>query len=390
MVSHCRFPLSPFMNTRRTYQSHPHNFTSEVRVFSEDHISEGHVSEDRVSEDHASNNSVSEHSLSFLSSQDPLTSTMADVLKALVDANAKIAELERAAKNPSFVGQRVKIGQPTPFDGKVSKYFTFMSQCQLHFTMYPDSFFFAESKVLFVIFFLIGNARSWATDILNQKTHPLRKDYDSFKAALNLLYLDQNLRHQAYDKLSHLKQTKSTAAYSVEFQQIIIPLKLDNNAKCIFFYIGFKDTVKDTLATVGEPELFEELIDQVIVIDQRQHQRRIKKKKISLKLANPVSVSNSGTTKNENGKRPVSALFSRPSTLASSFKSRDKPDKSQLRPLVSNAEKKRRRKNKLCFYCGKADHRIGKCSDRSISASMAVSQYSFLLTLSGNGVKLCH
>ena len=380
-----RRPSLPLpMNTRRTRQSLPH-------VVSEDRVSEDLVSEDRASEGYASDNGVPERSQSpssFSSSQDPPTPTMANVLKALANANAKIAELERAAKNPPLVGRGVKIRQPTPFDGKVSEYLAFMSQCQLHFTMYPDSFVSAESKVLFVISFLIGNARSWATDILNQETHSLQKDYDSFKAALDILYLDRNLRHQARDKLSCLKQTKSAAAYSVEFQQIITPLKLDNNAKCIFFYIGLKDTVKDTLATVGELELFEELVDQVIAIDQRQHQRRMEEKRIPPKPTNSISASNSGTMKNENGKRPASAPPSRLSTPmpASSSKCADKPDKSQPRPPVSDAEKKRRRENKLCYYCGRADHRIEKCPDRPVSASalMVAPQYSFPPTFSGS------
>ena len=115
---------------------------------------------------------------------------MAEILKALDEARAEIAEFrrERDAVKPSF-NRELKIGQPANFDGKVSEYMTFMSQCQLHFTVYPDSFIEGESKVLFTISFLRGNARSWATDILNQETHPLRKDYKAFKAALDVLTL---------------------------------------------------------------------------------------------------------------------------------------------------------------------------------------------------------
>jgi hypothetical protein len=308
---------------------------------------------------------------------------MADFINALAEARAEIAELKRerdAAKNPSLVGRGVKIGQPAPFDGKVSEYLTFMSQCQLHFTVYPESFRSSESKVLFIISFLTGNARSWATDILNRETHPLRKDYNAFKESLDVLYLDRNLRHQARDRLSRLKQTKSAAAYSVEFQQIITPLKLDNNAKCIFFYIGLKDTVKDTLATIGESDKFEELVDQAIAIDQRQHQRRMEEKRTSSKLANLAS---DPVKKNENGKRPASAPPSRSSTPAPGSRSGDKHGKSQPRPPVSDAEKKHRRENKLCYYCGSPDHRIENCPARPAvptpfaSEPVRVPEYSF-------------
>ena len=305
------------------------------------------------------------------------TPTMAEILKALDDARAEIADLRRERDAPQrSMTREVKIGQPACFDGKVSEYTTFMSQCQLHFTVYPDSFVHSESKVLFIISFLSGNARSWANDILTQENHPLRRNYDAFKRALDALYLDRNLRHQARDKLSRLRQTKSAAAYSVEFQQIITPLKLDNNAKCIFFYIGLKDTIKDALATIGESDQFEELADQAIAIDQRQHQRRMEEKKTSSKPANPDRV-----VKNENGKRPASAPPSRSSTPAPGPKSGN-PDKGQPRPPVSETEKQRRRKDKLCFYCGNPNHRIENCPDRpeisvTLGSSAQVPQYSF-------------
>jgi Retrotransposon gag protein len=363
-----RRTLPPPLNTRsRTRQSLPRDPTPEGRD----------PDPDQPASDDGENASATPSASSpSSSSRTPPTLTMTDFLNALAEARAEIAELKRerdAAKISPLVGRGVKIGQPAPFDGKVSEYLTFMSQCQLHFTVYPESFRTSESKVLFIISYLTGNARSWATDILNQKTHPLRRNYDAFQKSLDVLYLDRNLRHQARDRLSRLKQTKSAAAYSVEFQQIITPLKLDNNAKCIFFYIGLKDTVKDTLATVGESEKFAELVDQVIAIDQRQHQRRMEEKRISSK---PVP---DPGTKNENGKRPASAPPSRSSTPAPGFKSGDKPGKSQPRLPVSDVEKKRRRENKLCFYCGKADHRIENCPDRLAkpAASAIVPQYSF-------------
>ena len=318
---------------------------------------------------------------SLRSSQSVPVPTMADVLKALDEARAQIAELqqERDAARPS-VSREFKIGQPDHFDGKVSEYMTFMSQCELHFTVYPDAFVRGESKVLFIISFLKGNARSWAADILTQQTHPLRRDYDAFKRALDVLYLDRNLRHQARDKLSRLRQTKSATAYSVEFQQIITPLRLDNNAKCIFFYIGLKDTVKDALVTLGESEQFEELVNQVIAIDQRQHQRRMEEKKTS---SNPAN--SDRTPKNENGKRPASAPPSRPSTPAPGPKpGHSNPGKGQPRPPVSDAEKERRRLEKLCFYCGSDKHRIEKCPSRpatstsSATESVQLPQFSFL------------
>jgi len=61
----------------------------------------------------------------------------------------------------------------------------------------------------------------------------------------------------------------------VEFQEIIVHLNLNNEAKHLLFYFG----LKDVLSTVGEEQEFLDFVDQVIVIDQRQYQRRMEEKK---------------------------------------------------------------------------------------------------------------
>src|SRR5271169_941978 len=213
---------------------------------------------------------------------------LAQVLQALEEARAEIrsqrtviASLQRASSlTPAAEMQREpKVNRPNEFNGKISEYRTFMSQCLLTFTMQPSQYRKDEQKVFFVISYLGKNCRDWARPILDEEGHPHRNNFTAFKEALDTLYLDRNLKHQARDELSRLKQTKSAAAYSVEFQQIIAPLDLNDQAKHLFFYVGLKDTIKDALATVGEEETFYPLVDQVIAIDQRQHQRRMEDKK---------------------------------------------------------------------------------------------------------------
>ena len=233
-------------------------------------------------------------------------SALARAMEALEEARAEIRNqhaiitgLQRAnSYTPAAETRREpKVNKPNEFGGKISEYRTFMSQCLLTFSMCPSSYSDDEKKVLFIISYLSGNARDWARVILENEAHPYRNDFAAFKKALDTLYLDRNLKHQARDKLSHLKQTKSAATYSVEFQQIIAPLNLNDNAKHLLFYLGLKDTIKDALATVGEEEAFYPLVDQVIAIDQRQHQRRMEEKKSS--PAKPHETSKPG------GKKPA-------------------------------------------------------------------------------------
>src|SRR5271169_198295 len=198
-------------------------------------------------------------------------------LRAQLDAaNARLATaLEEA---PLRARRDPRIPSPPEFNGKVSEFRNFMAQCTLTFHMCPNTYVTDEQKVLFIISLLRGTALTWARDIPEQEDHLLRNDYSAFKRALSNLYLDRNLKAACEDKLSRLRQTKSAAAYAVEFQSTVAPLGLNDDAECLFFYLGLKSEVKDDLATVGRATTLTALIDQAVGIDQRKHQRRLEEK----------------------------------------------------------------------------------------------------------------
>ena len=196
---------------------------------------------------------------------------------------------------------------------------------------------------------LRGTARSWAERILENNDHPLRKNFDAFKETLDDLYLDRNLKHQARDKLFALRQTKSASAYTVEFQQIIVSLKLNDEAKCLLFYNDLKSIIKDALTLIGEEEKFKELIDQVIDIDQRQFHRLQEEKKIS------ASIRISSRTPESSSK---SSGQKRSSTPGPSSGSPSKKHINFQRGSLSEEEKQHRRDNNLCIYCADLFHNI--------------------------------
>jgi hypothetical protein len=290
-------------------------------------------------------------------------------LQALEEARAEIrnqraiiASLQRAStQTPAAESRREpKVNRPNEFDGKISEYRTFMSQCLLTFSMQPSQYGENHQKVFFVISYLSGNARALARPILENEDHPHRNDFAAFKKALDTLYLDRNLKHQARDKLSRLKQTKSAATYSVDFQQIIAPLDLNDNAKHILFYLGLKDTIKDALATVGEEEKFYPLVDQVIAIDQRQHQRRMEEKK---------TPSTKPHESKPGGKKPAGQPQA---PKQSNFSPHSQP-----RGSISEEEKARRRDKNLCYRCASPDHKADVCPvHKPNTSNVSVPEYS--------------
>lgn len=280
--------------------------------------------------------------------------TNAELFQLLQELRAELREKDRVIDNlhprlAAAESNEPRVSDPPEFHGKVSEYSTFMSQCLLTFTMRPRTYSSGEQKVLFVISYLRNTARDWAVGILEDNRHPYRKNFEAFKKAMDSLYLDRNLKHQARDKLLALKQTKSASTYAVEFQQIIAPLKLNDEAKCLLFYSGLKSTIKDALALVGEEEEFKDLVDQVIDIDQRQFHRLKEERKVSAPSRTPEPPS-----------RPPGGQ-KRPSTPGPSSEPPPKKHISYHRGPLSEDEKKRRRDNNLCLYCADPRHNQYDC-----------------------------
>ncbi len=294
-----------------------------------------------------------------------------DVIRNL---NASLATLERRDPGPASHSREPKVRLPDVFEGKISEYNTFISQCLLIFHMYPTTYSGKdkdEDKILFVISYLGDTPRRWAIPILEDKNHPLRKNFPAFKKALDTMYADRNLKQKARDKLGLLKQTKSVAAYSAEFQQIIAPLDLmdDDDSKVSMFYTGLDQTIKDQLIYFPPAKTFAELLDQSISIDQRNYAHRKAKqsaeKSSSKPQSNPPSKPNYSNPSGNNFKKPnsnpsaKSTNHNRSNSSSSSDSKRKHP--SFHREPLSEDEKKRRRDNNLCGYCGSSEHSIDGC-----------------------------
>src|SRR5436189_1750327 len=292
----------------------------------------------------------------------PASNAVIEELRAqLAAANARLP-----LETPAQARSDPTIPNPPEFSGKVSEFRNFMAQCTLTFHMCPNTYVTDEQKVLFIISLFRGSALTWARDIPEQPDHHLHKDYSAFKKALSNLYLDRNLKAASEDKLSRLCQTKSAAAYAVEFQSTVAPLGLNNDAECLFFYLGLKPEIKDDLATVGRATTLNALIDQVVGIDQRKHQRRLEEKKSSPSSSSSSSSSSSGSRES---KSKTQSNFA-PANLVS----QSNPSNSgKPHGPLTDAEKARRKQKGLCVYCADPAHVWANCPRRLANAAKANS-----------------
>src|SRR5213078_15719 len=314
----------------------------------------------------------------------PASNAIIEELRAQLAAdNARLA-----LETPAQARRDPKIPNPPEFSGKVSEFRNFIAHCTLTFHICPNTYVTNEQKVLFIFSLLRGSALTWARDIPEQPDHHLRKDYSAFKKALSNLYLDRNLKAASEDKLSRLCQTKSAAAYAVEFQSTVAPLRLNDDAECLFFYLGLKPEIKDDLATVGRATTLTALIDQVVGIDQRKHQRRLEEKKSNPSSSSTPSGSrDSSRDSKSKPQNPASANLVSQSNSSNSSKPHG--------PLT-DAEKARRKQKGLCVYCADPIHVWANCPGRLANATKAntlpvvppyspVSAGSTISIQSGNG-----
>ena len=289
---------------------------------------------------------------------DPNRELMQQLAEQLATANARIAALEaERQQQPAAQDHQPKdpkLPPPSEFSGKISEFRNFMAQCTLTFTMCPNTYNTDERKVLFVVSLLRGSALSWAREIAENENHLLRNDYTAFKTAMSNVYLDQNYKELCQTKLDSLQQTRSAASYAVEFATLAAALTLNDEAKCLNFYRGLGQDVKDGMAIIGRASTYDALVKQAISIDQRSHQRRLESKSES---NNQNKSRFSGNTRNTNN----SSKFNSAPPNSASPNPGAKRFESKPREPLSDEEKARRKRLNLCIYCSDPKHSVADC-----------------------------
>src|SRR5213075_3077583 len=91
--------------------------------------------------------------------------------------------LPRPTPAPNPYKKEPKLERPLLFSGSVKEFRNFMAQCGLHFTLCPSTFDTNETKVLFIVSLLRGQAFNWARAIAMDPSHPMRHDYPAFQDA---------------------------------------------------------------------------------------------------------------------------------------------------------------------------------------------------------------
>lgn len=267
---------------------------------------------------------------------------------------------------PPVYYKEPKIGEPPTFDGKASEFHSFLQQAKLYIRMRHMTF--PKDKGEFRVSYIISRLRSgpaeWGQALLESGS-PLLKDYDAFLAKFTSIYENKERRSQLEDRLARLKQVGSASAYSAEFSSLCAILSINPDNRMGDFRLGLKSGVQDSLALLPAPTTFDDLSVRAVRIDNAQFSSR--------KFANARQNHPSTSSKSQNQHPPQqqSSNSSRPppsrpppvpNYTSNPPSSRPGPSRSSAPyPPLTDEEKERRKREKLCGYCGDPTHAVENC-----------------------------
>lgn len=246
-----------------------------------------------------------------------------------IDGYEEQIRYQREETQPIVTSQpKMKINSPQEFNGKREDTFHFLSQCRLVFLANPT--WTEVNKTIYACSFLRGTAFTWYSN--REKMRKRFDNYEHFETELTTAFGETDLVQKSKMQLEKLRQTKSCAIYTTEFNRLTTNIGYSDPKSLIDMYRrGLKDSVKDLLLTLPLREVLIEAQQDAITCDERIYQR---------------------SQENKNSSRhhhTTSTSLSEPTPM--------EIDTIKVIPKgpISDTEKQRRKKENLCLYDGKSD-----------------------------------
>jgi hypothetical protein len=211
-----------------------------------------------------------------------LRSEIYQFLTVNVPTKTDLQNATHVTNQPVATPKHVKIKPPPLFSGKLSACEPFFAYLSIVFSADRTRFANDETKILFAISYLIGNAfgyiEPYLPDIDATENKPeILTNYNTFKNALVTAFGDSNPVISAESSLRNLKQTSSAAAYATDFRRLSRRMGWNECALVSQFMLNLKDSVKDELSRREPITDFNTLVNTSIDIDNRLFSRHRQK-----------------------------------------------------------------------------------------------------------------
>ena len=246
----------------------------------------------------------------------------------------------------------IKVAKPEPYDGKSEGLLNFLNSCELVFQGYPKKYAQARSRILYVLSFMTkGSAETWRNRVLNELEDVLVNiatiaeakacnHWEAFKHFMKKSFKNITAEMEAQTKLQRIRQLNETVQeFSNRFHLTAIDAGLDDKTLAIFYRAALKPVIKRRIYDSGEiPETLNEWETRAKKID--------------------VGWMEGQLMMNESVKRTTGQIRS------------TEPRRERL----SDAEFERRKKERLCFKCGKGGHMSRSCFAKNRTVTEETTQ----------------
>ena len=271
-----------------------------------------------------------------------------------------------SATGPTPRRKAPKLNPPKPFDGTRSEYRSFMTQLTLIFKSDPDQFQDHETKIAYAASYLVGSAKEWFQPHINETTGDIAfPTWAAFTAALKAAFDDPDAYQTAQRKIEALKQgqQQDCSSYHAAFVPLATILNMDERTRISFFQRGLQNELRKALSYRDTlPDTFDAFVQMCIRIDNRIRAHR---------ESNPIRTQGGQFAPNTNNNViPSTSTGTHPGPMDLSAAGRNR---SQKRGPITEAEKKRRRENHLCLYCGSPGHWASQCPHKKTKGKPTAS-----------------
>jgi hypothetical protein len=259
----------------------------------------------------------------------------AQLEQTIQDLQARLAQVENSNNHESFAPIPIeKNNTPDPFDGlNKSKFRDFMSHVKLIMQLQPHSFTSDRSKSLYVATLLRGPAFSWIQPHLDDHSpQNILNNFAMFETQLSMLFGDKHQSRSAATALNQLKQTSSVSSYAAEFHRLSKMTNWNDAALIDKFLDGLLHQTRKGLIGQNIPNTIVDLIDQATQVDELSQVYS----NISGKYTHNNYYNNYNRNQNSNS---MDVDFAN----------------TRHTPITDN-ERTRRLRERLCLYCGEANH----------------------------------
>jgi len=194
-----------------------------------------------------------------------------------------------------FSADKIKILTLNLYHDDWDKLKAYLVQIKLYIKQYSSQFKFIENKVLFAFIYLKDNAFTWFHHYLmnylqkksekwEEEINMIFRDAQMFKKRLKKVFENINKKCTAKQQLYNLQQKIFAATYLISFQHIAMNMKWNDAVLISQFYQRLWEKVKNKFIKIDKFINLQKMIFKVMIINNRQYKRCLKKDKESAML----------------------------------------------------------------------------------------------------------